>query len=211
MAVELDLSRDFRGLPFGLEMDQNHTLGEREILSHVKAGDKRAYERIVLKYMKRAYFIALCFVHNHEDALDISQEAFIRAYRRMRTFDLRRPFFPWFYEILKNLCLDHLRHRHQKKEIPLDGSTVIRTRPEDREMKATLWKAINSLPPDQREIILLRYFQQLSYREIAELTNKPVGSVMSGLFYARMKLKETLGHFMALETKASPKRGPDGP
>lgn len=204
------MAQDSFGSPIRLEMHRDDLLPEREILLKVKAGDKHAYQAIVTKYMRKAYFIALGYVHNHQDALDISQESFVRAYRKMKTFDTRRRFFPWLYEILKNLSLDHLKRCKRKNEVPLDGTLVLPARQEDKELKAALWKGIDSLPFDQREILLLRYFQQLSYREIAGLTGKPIGTVMSTLFHARMRLKEILGRFLGLEGQDSPRRRQDG-
>ncbi len=181
-------------------------LPECEVIERAKKGSKQAYQVIVTRYMKKAYFIALGFVHNHQDALDISQDSFVKAYRSLRAFDARRPFFPWFYEIMKNRCLDHLKRQKLKNEVPLDSVRVLRTEDEDRELKATLWKGIASLPFDLKEIIILRYFQQLSYKEIAAVTGKPIGTVMSSLFTARTRLKKILGKYLGLEEQG-PKRG----
>ncbi len=145
---------------------------ELEALSRVKAGETEAYQFIVSTYMKRAYFIALGFVHNQEDALDISQEAFIKAFRGLRAFDLKRPFFPWFYEVIKNLSFDHLRRRKTRQTVPPDIPLVLESSEEGWETRQALWKEINDLPLEQREVILLRYFQQLSYQEIADALNR---------------------------------------
>lgn len=167
-------------------------LTEREILELVRKGDREAYQGIVTRYMHSAYYIALGFVHNQQDALDISQEAFIRAFRKLRKFDLNRRFFPWFYKLLKNLCLDHIKRRRRLSEIPLEGIQVPTEDTEDREMKEILWRGIEKLSFEQKEIIILRYFRQYSYQEIAEMTGKPIGTVMSTLYYAKRKLKEVL-------------------
>ncbi len=196
--------------PAGLLMKNEEALSEREILERVKRGRKAAYQVIVTRYMKKAYFTALGFVHNHQDALDISQEGFIKAFCRIRSFDTRRPFFPWFYEILKNLCLDHIRRRKQKNEVPLDGVRILQTDEEDREMKAALWKGIDALSFDQKEVILLRYFQQLSYQEIAAATGKPLGTVMSSLFYARARLRQILSRYLGLEEEGRRRGAHDG-
>jgi len=203
MAEFAVFSENLLPVPTGLLMKNEEALSEREILERVKRGRKAAYQMIVTRYMKKAYFTALGFVHNQQDALDISQEGFIKAFRRIRTFDTRRPFFPWFYEILKNLCLDHIRRRKQKNEVPLDGVRILQTDEEDREMKAALWKGIHALSFDQKEVILLRYFQQLSYKEIAAATGKPLGTVMSSLFYARSRLRQILGRYLGLEGEFS--------
>jgi RNA polymerase sigma-70 factor (ECF subfamily) len=149
--------------------------------------------------MKTAYYIALGLVHNHQDALDISQEAFIKAFRRIKSFDAERPFFPWFYQLMKNLCIDHLKRISRMKEVPIDGIQVLDEKKEDKEMKRALWKGIEELTFEQREVIILRYFRQFSYQEISEIIDKPLGTVMSSLYYAKKRLKEIVGRYLGFE------------
>ena len=172
---------------------------ESEIIASVTSGDKEAYREIVEKYMQRAYYIALSFVRDPDEAMDVSQMAFIKAYKNLKRFDLERPFFPWFYRILRNLSLDHIRRASRVHEIPLEDVQIISDEREDRDMKEALWKAIEELPTEQREIIVLRYFEGLSYKEIAETVGKPIGTVMSSLHYSKRKLKTTLGEFLGFE------------
>lgn len=183
---------------------EQEPVSERETLLRVQKGDKQAYGRIVKKYMRSAYFLALGFVHNHEDALDASQDAFVKAFRKIKTFDANRPFFPWFYRILKNLCLDRLRRVRRRKEIPLEGARVLASPEEDRDLKRAVWRGIEQLPLLEKEIIILRYFHQLSYAEIAECIQRPVGTVMSSLYYAKKKLKTTIGKFLGLGETPKP-------
>ena len=171
-------------------------LSEKEILLLVRKGDREAYQTIVVRYMQTAYYIALGFVHNQEDARDLSQDAFIRAFRKIKQFDPEKRFFPWFYKLLKNLCLDHIKRRRRYNEVPLDSVQVITAEKDDRELKSVMWRGIEELPFEQREIIILRYFRQYSYDEIAEITGKPMGTVMSSLFYAKKKLKEILKKYL---------------
>jgi RNA polymerase sigma-70 factor (ECF subfamily) len=196
MAKELALSVDVAAPELAMVRDNVDSLSEKEILERVRLGDREAYRHIVTRYMSRAYSIALGYVHNHEDALDLSQDCFVKIYRKLRWYDPRRPFFPWMYEVLKNLCLDHLRKRKKKTEIPLEGLQIAQPDCEDRDLKAVVWRGIDSLSPDHKEIILLRYFQQYSYKEIAEITGRPVGTVMSTLFYAKAKLREIMKGYL---------------
>ena len=92
----------------------------RETLLAWKKGDKGAFEKIVRATMKRAYSVALGLVGNADDAQDLSQEAFIAAHRARKSFDTDRPFFPWFYRVLRNRCLNYLKKRARRKEISLD-------------------------------------------------------------------------------------------
>ncbi len=167
-------------------------LSEKEILIRVRKGDRQAFQGIVKCYMQTAYYIALGFVHNQQDALDISQDAFVRAFRKIKQFDTEKRFFPWFYRLLKNLCLDHIKKRRRLAEVPLDEVHVFKEEKDNRELKELMWKGIEQLPFEQREVIILRYFRQYSYQEIAEMTGKPMGTVMSSLFYAKKKLKEIM-------------------
>jgi len=179
---------------------------EKEVLLRCRRGEKQAFEIIVKKYMKRAYFIALGLVGQHEDALDLSQEAFIRAYRNIKKFNPEQQFFPWFYQILKNLCFNHLKkiRNHRLASLQQITETELAAQRNDdfdpnllverNEIKDRVWKAIGQLGEKHREIIILRHFQNLSYGEIAEALFCSKGTVMSRLYYARKALKEILDH-----------------
>ena len=135
MQEETVLQRDIAFMGSKERMDHKTTLTEAEICELVQKGDREAYQEIVVRHMHTAYYVALAFVHNHQDALDISQEAFIRAFRKIKKFDTKRPFFPWFYRILKNLCIDHYKHRRRLSEVPLENVRILEVEHEDREMK----------------------------------------------------------------------------
>ncbi len=164
-----------------------------------KKGDARAFEEIVNMTMKNAYAIALGFVGNVEDARDLSQEAFMAAHRGRESFDTDRPFFPWFYRILRNRCLNFIRSRSSRGEISMDvlvEKECPRPQPDGVLMKKedseALWKALFGLSEEHREIIVLRSFHDLSYRELSEALDISEGTVMSRLFYARKALYDIL-------------------
>lgn len=177
---------------------------EIAVMERCRRGSKEAFESVVRRYMKDAYFIALGLVGNREDALDISQEAFIRAYCNMSRFNPRWGFFPWFYQILRNLCFNHLRKRRAEQGRSLEefGGREPITDANDRfapeavaernETKDRVWKAIGKLDDKHREVIILRHFQHLSYEQIAKNLFCNKGTVMSRLYYAHKKLKEIL-------------------
>ena len=199
MPEETVLQREFVFSRGRFVMGKDKALSEKEILELVKKEDREAYQEIVVRYMKRAYYITLGFVRNPDDAMDISQESFVKAFRKIKSFNAQRPFFPWFYKLMKNLCIDHLKRSSRNKEVPLEEVHVLIEEKEDKELKEVLWRGMEKLPFEQKEIIILRYFQQLSYQEIAEMTGKPIGTVMSSLYYAKKRLKETIGKFLGLE------------
>lgn len=169
---------------------------EKALLKSVAKGDKEAYHEIVARYKSTAYYVALGFVRNSQDALDISQEAFIRAFFKIKKFDLNRAFYPWFYKLLKNLCLDYLRKQKATQEIPIEKVLFFEEESKNQELKDRIWNGIEKLPLIQREVVILRYFRQYSYKEIAELIQRPEGTVMSSLYYAKKKLKETLTPYL---------------
>lgn len=184
------------------EMEETEE-SDAAIISRCQKGDKQAYGLIVNKYMKRAYFTALGLVGSHEHALDLSQDAFVRAYRDIKKFEIGKKFFTWYYRILKNLCLNHLRDsaRHARPfseigelalaDVP-DDSPDVAARVEVAEIREIVWRGLNSLKEPEREIIILKDFQNFSYKEIAEILQCPVGTVMSRLYSARKALKSKL-------------------
>jgi RNA polymerase sigma-70 factor (ECF subfamily) len=176
-----------------------------EAIKACLSGDRNSFRYIVERYKFRAFNSALMFTGNREDALDLSQEAFARAYRALERFDLNRSFFTWCYQILKNLCINHLQSKRRRRHVSLDDADHHYLQPtvhgsespdemmEKSEQNALLWEAINQLDDDDREIILMKEFQDFSYKEISEALHIPIGTVMSRLYYARKKLVKRLG------------------
>jgi len=159
--------------------------------------------------MRRAYYAALRLVGNHEDAEDMSQEAFARAYGHLGDFDLDRPFYPWFYRILRNLCINHLRRKTRggfRVSIDGDDETPALQIPsldpdpsvlaERNDTVDRMWREIGSLSPEHREILLLREIEDLPYRDIAETLDIPIGTVMSRLHAARAELRRRMEPYL---------------
>lgn len=177
---------------------------DNELILQLKKGKMKAFQKLVEKYKKPAFFIALGLVGNREDAYDLSQEAFIRVYANLRKFNPRHKFFSWFYAILSNLCKNHLRSRKIRERYIKNSSTGVEINHlnkqapnpevlvERNDRSQRLWEEIARLPYEFKEIIVLKHFQELSYKEISEMLNIPMGSVMSRLYYARKKLKDNL-------------------
>jgi len=182
-----------------------NSIGQDEAIpiKHRRTRSAAAFEAVVRKYMKDAYFIALGLVGNPEDALDISQEAFVRVYKNLDRFNSKQNFFPWFYQILRNLCFSHLRTKTRRRRLFVTDADREQTAetsntfsPEvvaqRNETKDRLWAAIGRLEPKHREIIILRHFQNLSYEQMSKVLFCNKATVASRLYYARKKLKEML-------------------
>jgi RNA polymerase sigma-70 factor (ECF subfamily) len=169
-----------------------------------QAGDSEAFGRLVERYMRRAYMQALGLVNSREDALDLSQEAFTRAYRARHTIDPDRPFFAWLYQIIRHLCFNFLRDTKRRARVMEQEGTawIVETARaaspgpaaalEQAEARRRVARAIERLPAHEREVLVLKEFEELTYREIAELVGIPVGTVMSRLYSARRRLAEVL-------------------
>lgn len=175
------------------------------LVARAKTGDAAAFAALVERHMRRAYAAALGLVGSHEDALDLSQEAFARAYRAKATLDPGRPFYAWLYAVLRRLCFNHLRDRGtRRRRIDEERDWLVadaearaeEESPERRaaasELRGRITAAIEDLPDTEREAIVLKEFEGLKYREIAELLDVPVGTVMSRLFSARRRLARAL-------------------
>ncbi|MFQ5631723.1 MAG: sigma-70 family RNA polymerase sigma factor [bacterium] len=176
---------------------------DSETIRRCQYGDKRAFGLLVQKYMKQAYFTALGFTGAHEAALDLSQEAFVKAWRAIKRFETGRNFFTWYYRILRNLCFNHLRDSaHKPRSFSEIGENAIAEiadthadpvqESEANELKEMVWKGLNRLRVHEREIIILKDLQEMSYKEIAEILQCPIGTVMSRLYTARKALKSEL-------------------
>lgn len=180
---------------------------EMLIIQRVKTGDVNAFELLVREYEKNVYNLALRMVKNPDDAADMTQEAFIKAYNSLSSFRGDSKFSVWLYRIVSNVCLDYLRSvsRHpavslsvendEGEETELDIPDESQSPEELLERKLTresVRRGLEALPEDYRQILLLREIQGLSYDEIADILALELGTVKSRIFRARKKLCEFL-------------------
>ncbi len=175
------------------------------LVRRVRAGDTPAFGKLVERYMRRAYYAALGLVGSHEDALDLSQEAFVRAYEARHRIDPELPFFTWLYQILRRLCFNFVRDRGLRRRklegaaewLAQEASQRIDEPDPQRgaelsELRQRLRRGIEALPDREREVLVLKEFEGLRYREIAELVGIPIGTVMSRLYTARRNLARAM-------------------
>jgi len=178
---------------------------EFELLLRARRGDRSAFGTLITRYMRRAYYVALGLVGSHDDAQDLSQEAFARVYRNHESLDPEKSFYGLLYQVLRRLCFNHLRDAKTRKSRLEEKAHWLADEARDRaalsdpvkrsewsELKTKMGKAIEALSEHEREVLVLKEFDGLKYREIGELLEIPIGTVMSRLYSARKALATLL-------------------
>ena len=176
----------------------------------------RAFEQLVLPHLDAAYNLARWLTHNQQDAEDVVQEAYLRAFRFFSGFrggDARA----WFMRIVRNTCFTWLHRNRPLRDTTEFDENLLQPdssvpNPEEvvlqNESGTLMRKALEKLPPNFREVLVLRELQGMSYREIADITGLPTGTVMSSLSRARDRLRQVLTGLMSGGTLASSRRTP---
>jgi RNA polymerase sigma-70 factor (ECF subfamily) len=176
---------------------------ESDLIRRARAGDHLAQDQIAREHRRAMYLLALQMLRNPEDAMDVVQDSLLRFFKNLHRFDPDRPVKPWLFQIVRNRARDILRRRKVRKHDSIDdrddeGNLRFelldpKADPErDTQairLQAHLWKTLDLLSENQREILILRDYQDLSYAEIAETLKIPIGTVMSRLHGARKKLR----------------------
>ena len=183
---------------------------DRYLVNRAQCGDTRAYGELVQKYQKRIYEIAYNFTHHPEDAHDLSQEIFLRGFKALNRFESKSTFYTWIYRIAKNAGIDYTRRRASHKNIsfveefptddflfPSGGAEDVPVRGlEQAELGREIRNAIQQLSPRQKQVFILRHYEGLALREIADALHLRVGSVKAHLFSATRKLRELLTPYL---------------
>ncbi len=162
------------------------------------AGERAAFDAIVLRHQRPVYQLCFRFVRNHEDAADLAQEVFVRAFKGLKNFKGDAQLSTWLYRVGVNVCLNRVSARKPETE-ELEPTRHIDTRADDPfhlvargEKAAEVRRAIAQLPPKQRATLLLRVYQELSHEEIAAILGSSVGAVKANFFHALGNLKRLL-------------------
>ncbi|HCS27925.1 MAG TPA: RNA polymerase sigma factor RpoE [Spongiibacteraceae bacterium] len=180
-------------------------LGDKQLVERVQRGDQRAYDLLVLKYQHKIFGLISRYVKDHDEIQDVAQEAFIKAYRALPNFRGESAFYTWLYRIAINTAKNYLVSRSRRPpsvDVDVsdaefyDGASGLRDtdNPENvlfgNELKAVVDTAIAALPEDLRTALTLREFDGLSYEDIADVMDCPVGTVRSRIFRAREAVDE---------------------
>jgi RNA polymerase sigma-70 factor (ECF subfamily) len=200
---------------------------DRALVLQAKAGDRGAFRRLVERHQRRAFAIAVGFVRDEADAHEIVQEAFLRVFKSLDSFEGTASFFTWLYRIVSNLSIDVMRKPSRRESESLDVARVEDggdlplvahidgADPQDivrrAEIRVRLVAALDQLPPYHRGVILMREVEGMSYEEMAAAMGVSKGTIMSRLFHARRKLQRALADCYEEQVGAVPASEGDSP
>ena len=183
--------------------------GDIELVARCREGDTQAFNQLVTRHRQRCFAMIYQMVRNEEDAWDLAQDGFVRAWRSLANFRGQSSFFTWLYRIMTNVTLDWLRRKKIESGQEFDDSIGLpgiapgavtapqatiepATRLADQEIRVRVDEAIARLSDEHRTVIVMRELDGMEYHEIAEAIGCSIGTVMSRLFYARKKLQTML-------------------
>ncbi len=170
---------------------------DKELVTRCKSGDRHAFDTLVIRYQERIYWIIKRIVRNHEDAIDITQDVFVKAYQKMSSFREDSGVYTWLYRIGINMSLNHVRKRKLRQLLSLDDlstgiSSTEQTPAQDcekEEIQRLISKAIDRLPEKQRLVFLFRYYDELPYEDISTILGTSVGGLKANYFHAVKKIE----------------------
>ncbi len=158
------------------------------------SGETAAFDEIMVRYERQIYRVCYRFVENREDAMDLAQEVFIKAFEHLATFRKESSLKTWLYRIAINHCINHVKkHSHEFVEVNEYTGSIrpsIQAQLEDREQREYFRRLVKHLPPKQKAILELRINEQLSYEEIATISGRSVSTIKASVFFALEKLRK---------------------
>lgn len=180
---------------------------DEDLARLAQQGDQNAFAELVKRYEKQIFSLAYRLIGDYDEAADLAQEAFLRIYQMLGRYDPEKKFFSWMYRVAQNTCLNALARRpsnvvpvERAEEYFSDSTAADAVEPEkdylNREIRQHIDRAINELPDNYRDIIYLRYIEDLSYQQIAQALNLPVSTIETRLFRGKKLLQQKLLHLM---------------
>jgi RNA polymerase sigma-70 factor (ECF subfamily) len=200
-----------------LDSEEDNVLFEK-----YRAGEKRAFRFLVERYQRRVYTVAWGILRNHDDAMDVSQDAFVKVHKYLDGFKGNSSFYTWLYRIVVNLCIDRKRRAARAAQVNYDdtinhetnvfsnGPTLATVSIDGparalarKELVTHMQKVLEKLSEDHRQILVLREVEGLSYEELAEVLGLAKGTVMSRLFHARKNFQKGLRRYLGSQEKVT--------
>ena len=170
---------------------------DREAIEACRQGEREAFDRLVERYQRDIYRLCYRYVNNHQDANDMAQEAFLKAYRALSRFRGDSAFSTWLYRIAVNTCLNFRAARRvpqeELSEHLADGGAGVAERMQEDERSAQVRKAVARLPEKQRATLILKIYHDLTHEEVARVLGASVGTVKANLFHALGNLRKLMG------------------
>jgi RNA polymerase sigma-70 factor (ECF subfamily) len=193
------------------------------LVKRVRNGDQRAFKLLVERYQRKVYAVALGMLKDKEEAMDVSQEAFVKVYKYLDHFKGDASFYTWLYRITSNICIDIIRKRAGSGGEPVEFDETMHmdvseanigalgsrlgTNPQKsalrRELAEKIQEALAAVPEKHRAILLLREMEGMSYEDLSRTLDIPKGTVMSRLFHARAKVQKILREYLELDEAKS--------
>ena len=193
------------------------------LVTRVRQGDQRAFRLLVERYQRKVFSVALGMLKDKEEAMDVSQEAFVKVYKYLDHFKGDSSFYTWLYRITVNICIDVLRKKNALKGEQVEFDETVKmdaaeanigslgsqlgTNPQKAALRRELAEKINAalqeVPEKHRAILLLREVEGMSYEDLARTLEIPKGTVMSRLFHARLKVQKILSEYLELGDQKS--------
>ena len=177
-----------------MPMTLGNSDADAELVERYLAGDMTAFDELMIRYERQIYRVCYRFVENREDAMDLAQEIFIKAFEHLGTFRRESSLKTWLYRIAMNHCINHVK-KNVREFVEVTETTgrvdaSVHSQIEDREQREHFRRLVKQLPPKQKAILEMRINDQLSYEEIARMSGRSVSTIKASVFFALDKLRK---------------------
>jgi RNA polymerase sigma-70 factor (ECF subfamily) len=183
-----------RTVTASMPMSLGNTDVDSDLVERYLGGDMTAFDELMIRYERQIYRVCYRFTENRDDAMDLAQEVFIKAFEHLGSFRRESSLKTWLYRIAMNHCINHVKkHSYEFVEVSETIGSVgasVQSQIEDREQREHFRRLVKQLPPKQKAILELRINEQLSYEEIAKISGRSVSTIKASVFFALEKLRK---------------------
>lgn len=179
--------------------------GDRDLIEQFHRGNVQAFNEIVLRYRERIYWVARRMTGNHDDADDVVQEAFVKAYEHLGSFRAEASLYTWLYRIAMNVSLNLIRKRNIREFLRIDdfiemldsGESATDAPLIQKEYQTLLEQAVATLPPKQKMVFIMKFYDEISFEEMSKMLKKSVGGLKANYFHAMQKVQQYMKKAMS--------------